>query len=106
MVLEPSPCAIYNGLFLWMCNQILCNLHSIERSALLYLVTYNPHQDTVGVRDVLADATYIYRVLASKEKRHRVNLLLGAVHEYETLALGNGATYLLNAQWAFCLNPQ
>jgi hypothetical protein len=86
--------------------QILCNLHCVESCTLLDLVTYNPHEDTVRIRDILADTANIYRILTCEEQRHWVDLLLGAVHEDEALTLGYRATYLLNRERTLCLNPQ
>ena len=89
-----------------MRNQILRNLHCVESCTLLYLVTHNPHDDAVGVRDILADTAHIYRVLTCEEKRHRIYLLLGVVHKDKTLALGYRATHLLDRERALGLNPQ
>ena len=36
-------------LLLRMCYKILCNLHGIESRTLLYLVTYNPHHNTIWI---------------------------------------------------------
>ena len=58
----------FDILLLGMRYKILRNLHSIESCTLLYLVTHNPHDDAVGVRDILADTAHIYRVALAAPK--------------------------------------
>lgn len=70
-----------------MGDDILGYLHGIERGPLLYLVAYEPERQSVGVRQVFADAPDVDRILAGDVERHGVFLLGGNVDNHESLGL-------------------
>ena len=47
-------------------NQIFGNLNSIQGSAFLDLVTYNPESQSVFVCQVFADTAYVYRIFTCR----------------------------------------
>ena len=86
-------------------DEVFGNLYSVECCTLLDLVTHNPEGETVLVGEILADATHIDGILASEEQGHGVLLLGGVVHEYESIAVGEGFTSLGHADGALGLYP-
>ena len=91
---------IISLLFLGVVDEVLRNLYCVECCTFLNLVAHNPHDNAVGVGDVLAYAACIYGVAACAEKGDGVGALKEEMRGKVSLLAGNsgvGKSSLVNA---------